>query len=193
MTIPDPDKPALRRQMRAARRAFVAGLDDAGLNLAHESLAALVLPRLGDARVIAGYVAAGAEVDPLPILIAARAQGRAIALPLVESREAPMRFVRWTPGDPLAPAALGLMQPAPDSPPAEPDFVLTPLVAFDRALNRLGQGAGHYDRAFALLPAARRIGLAWACQEVEALPADPWDMPLDAIATEREWITRDAA
>ena len=69
-----------------------------------------------------------------------------------------------------------------------PDIVLTPLVGFDRRGTRLGQGAGHYDRAFAAHPAAWRVGIAWSVQEVDALPADAWDVPLHAIATEREWI-----
>ena len=71
-----------------------------------------------------------------------------------------------------------------------PDVILLPLIGFDRALNRLGQGAGYYDRACAALPDARRIGLAWNVQEWPALPADPWDVPLDAVATQREWIGR---
>jgi 5-formyltetrahydrofolate cyclo-ligase len=69
-----------------------------------------------------------------------------------------------------------------------PDLILTPLVAFDRSLARLGQGAGHYDRAFARYPLARRIGVAFSVQEVERLPTDAWDVPLHAIVTEREWI-----
>ena len=66
---------------------------------------------------------------------------------------------------------------------------MTPLVAFDRRGGRIGQGASHYDRAFARFPGARRLGFAWALQEVEAVPHDPWDEGLHAIVTEREWIT----
>ena len=66
--------------------------------------------------------------------------------------------------------------------------MLTPLVAFDRRGNRLGQGAGHYDRAFATLPSAWRVGVAWSVQECEELKADTWDIPLHAVVTEKEWI-----
>ena len=59
-------------------------------------------------------------------------------------------------------------------------------------MRRLGQGAGFYDRAFARLPAALRIGLAWSVQEVDILPADPWDAPLHAVVTEKEWIEPEA-
>ena len=82
----------------------------------------------------------------------------------------------------------GLLQPPGDAEEVVPDLILTPLVAFDRTLARLGQGAGHYDRAFARFPNARRIGVAFSVQQVDRLPTDPWDMPLHAIITEREWI-----
>lgn len=174
--------------MRDRRRAYVAGLDAAALRTAHAALAARALPHLSDARAIAGYMPMLAEVDPTLLLEAAAAQGRTLALPLVESRAAPLRFARWTPGDPLVEGPFGLRQPAPEAETVEPDLILAPLVGFDRALGRLGQGAAHYDRAFAALPRARRIGLAWSVQQVDALPMDPWDMPLHGIATEREWL-----
>lgn len=176
---------ALRREMRARRLAFFTGLDPAALAAANAAVAGRVIPHLAGARLVAGYIAMGGEVDPATILAAAPAT----ALPLVGSRDAPMQFRLWSPGDPLFPGPLGLLQPSPDALPAEPDLILTPLVAFDRALGRLGQGASYYDRAFALLPVARRIGLAWSVQQADApLPADPWDVRLHAVATEREWI-----
>jgi 5-formyltetrahydrofolate cyclo-ligase len=71
-----------------------------------------------------------------------------------------------------------------------PDIILTPLLGFDHLLHRLGQGAGHYDRAFAALPGARRIGVAWSVQHVDPLPTDPWDVPLHAVITEQGWFER---
>ena len=88
----------------------------------------------------------------------------------------------------LSDGPFGLRQPAAHHPPLAPHVVLTPLVGFDRRGNRLGQGAGHYDRAFAAFPAARRIGIALDVQETDQLRPDPWDVPLHAIATNREWI-----
>jgi 5-formyltetrahydrofolate cyclo-ligase len=76
------------------------------------------------------------------------------------------------------------------------DSVFVPLVGFDTTLARLGQGGGFYDTTFAfrrtrkswLKP--RLIGLAFACQQVDALPSEPWDLQLDAIATELAWLRR---
>ena len=99
-----------------------------------------------------------------------------------------MRFLRWT-GKALVSGPFGIEQPSADSPALTPDIVLTPLLAFDRSGRRLGQGAAYYDRTFARLPDAWRVGVAWSVQEVECIPVDPWDVPLHAIATEKEWIT----
>lgn len=186
-------KRELRQALRERRRALLA---DAGWNAGRDALeldiAQRIVAHLGGARTIAGYCPDGGEVDPLPALRAAHDRGLVTALSHVSDRESPMRFLRWSPGDPLIPGLFGLLQPDADAPEIAPDLVLAPLVGFDRAMRRLGQGAGFYDRAFARLPAARRIGLAWSMQETDALPADPWDVPLHAVVTEKEWIEPEA-
>jgi len=180
------EKPDLRRALRLARKAFVDALTPAELASVRPHLAATLEPDIAAARCVAAYVPVGREFPALAALDFA--SGRAqTALPFVESRDAPMRFFAWAPGGSLEPGPFGLLQPAPVTP-VEPDLILVPLLGFDRALGRLGQGAGHYDRYLAGHPAARRIGLAWSCQEVEQVPGDPWDMPLHAIVTERERI-----
>jgi 5-formyltetrahydrofolate cyclo-ligase len=182
------EKTILRRSLRATRRAFVDAMDARASEAALAALAAQVSARLGAARVIAGYVAVGAEIDPLPILEAVVAAGRRVVLPAVADRETPLRFLHWRPGEPLVAGPFGLLQPAADAAELAPDLILAPLIGFDRALGRLGQGAAHYDRAFAEHPAARRIGLAWSVQETGPLPVEPWDVPLHAVATELDWI-----
>ncbi len=151
-------------------------------------LSAAFVERLRPGLIVASYRPLGSEADPAPLADAARAAGCALALPHVTTRAAPLRFLSWDPSQPLERGAFGLLQPAADALEVSPDIILTPLVGFDDAGNRLGQGAGHYDRAFAAHPEAWRVGIAWSAQRVAALPADPWDMPLHAIATESDWI-----
>ena len=100
-----------------------------------------------------------------------------------------MRFLLWSPGDPLEQGPFGLMQPASGAENVIPDVVLVPLVAFDSRLMRLGQGAGHYDRALSLLTESIAIGIAWSVQHAPALETDPWDIPMDAVLTEKSWMT----
>jgi 5-formyltetrahydrofolate cyclo-ligase len=81
------------------------------------------------------------------------------------------------------------MEPAPDAPLARPRILLVPLLAFDRRGRRLGYGAGYYDLVLrelrALSPPPLAIGVAFAAQEVDAVPTGPRDQPLDAVVTDR--------
>ncbi len=176
-------KTAIRAAARAARARFVA---------AHGAGVPCPAPfraLLSHGLTVASYVPLGSEADPALLARAAVEAGCAIALPHVVDRATPLRFLAWDTEAALAAGPFGLSQPHDHWAELVPDIILTPLVAFTRRLERLGQGAGHYDRAFAQFPDARRIGVALSAQEVEALPVDPWDMPLHAIATEKEWIT----
>ncbi len=100
-----------------------------------------------------------------------------------------MQFLRWSTDAPLEDGPFGLKQPQATSERCSPTVLLVPLVAFDSALFRLGQGAGHYDRALSLLPEGRAIGIGWSVQQAPTLPLDPWDIPLDAILTEKAWLS----
>lgn len=173
------DKAALRAQLRARRDQFAA-----------ESSVAICAPasfveQLTPGMIVATYCPVGSEADPTQLAAAAAERGCALALPHVIDRAAPIRFLAWEMGAPLVAGPFGLRQPDESSPEVAPDVILTPLIGFDPRLNRLGQGAGHYDRAFARFEAAWRVGVAWSAQEVPALPADIWDVPLHAIVTEQ--------
>jgi 5-formyltetrahydrofolate cyclo-ligase len=173
-------KPALRARLRAIRDAATGG--------PIPTPSAFLAP-LAPGLIVASYVPLGGEASPAAFNAAALQAGCRLALPHVVDRATPLRFLCW-PGDAaLVPGPFGLRQPAADLPELAPDIILTPLVGFDRRGNRIGQGAGHYDRAFAQYPCAWRVGIAWSIQQVDALTPDPWDVPLHAIATEQEWIT----
>ena len=185
MAVPSPALPMakteMRDRMRAARRTF-ASAGPIRVDPAFQD-------RLRPGLIVAGYRPIGGEADPAPLEEAATAAGCVLALPRVVDRATPMRFLAWSPAWPLETGPLGLRQPPADAPELVPHIVLTPLVAFDRAGGRLGQGAGYYDRAFTLHAGSWRVGVAWSVQEVPRIPVDPWDVPVHAVATEKEWIT----
>ena len=139
--------------------------------------------------VAASYRALGSEVDPSPLDELAENCGCLLALPFLESRSSEMEFRAWNRADPLEQASFGFEQPMPSSSRLTPHVIIVPLTGFDANLNRLGQGAGHYDRYFSSNDSALRLGLAWECQRIAALPVDPWDQPLDALLTENGLIS----
>ena len=174
------DKSVLRASLRAARDACA---------LASIPVPSAFLTRLKAGMTVASYVPFGGEADPSPFARAAVDAGCVIALPHVVRRSLPMRFLSWETEAALIAGPFGLHQPAADAAELAPDIILTPLVGFDRSGNRIGQGAGYYDRAFLAHPDAWRVGIALSVQQVDSLTPDPWDVPLHAIATESDWIT----
>ncbi|MBV8685732.1 MAG: 5-formyltetrahydrofolate cyclo-ligase [Alphaproteobacteria bacterium] len=189
MAVPSPfPKAELRRRALAARRDYARSLSPELRSELEEKLAALLLPRLIGAKIVAGYHPLKDEISPYAVLDRL-GDGQRAALPWFLDRDSRMIF-REAPA--VAPSPWGVLQPSVDSEALAPDTVLVPLVAADRRGTRIGHGKGHYDRALAHLReggAVFTIGLAWEPQIVEArLEPDPWDVPLDAIATPGEWI-----
>ncbi len=183
-------KSDLRAFYRKARADFAESLSGRERAIAFTAPPAVLSDHFIAGQTVSGYIPVGSEADPRALLKIAHAAGCKTALPYVTSRAAPMQFLGWSPGDALHEGPFGLMQPSSDAKVCEPDIVLAPLVAFDRNLMRLGQGAGHYDRALSLLDTAFIVGIAWSIQEAPLLPADPWDIPLNAVLTEKAWIAR---
>lgn len=183
------DKATMRRLYRQERDAFVDSLSEQDRRVAFSRVPTPLAGHFRLGRTVAGYIAMGSEADPIALLTAADEQGCVTALPYVTRRSAPMLFLRWRPGDPLEDGPFGLLQPNAGAERVSPDVLLVPLVAFDNHLMRLGQGAGYYDRALSLLEDATAIGIAWSVQHTPAIDTDPWDVPMDAILTERAWIT----
>jgi len=183
-----PDKPTLRALARQRRRAFVAGLDPLAHRLAFKALPSPLAKRLEDARTVALYMGIEDEAPAQRLAAKLIEIGKVVLLPRVIDRIGSMEFLSWHPHAQLLPGPFGTSHPEPGDGPMAPDAIIAPLLGFDRAMNRLGQGGGYYDRAFARHPDALRIGLAWSAQEQEAIPADPWDLPLHMVLTEVELI-----
>ncbi|MGP1354511.1 MAG: 5-formyltetrahydrofolate cyclo-ligase [Parasphingopyxis sp.] len=177
-------KNELRQYFKNKRQGFVSKTKNSDIARQQENLAR----RLERAQIVTGsvggYAAMASEFDPATLLSQLEARGHAVALPYFETRESEMEFRARS--ETLERGPFGVMQPGSDSPAITPDTLFVPLVAADAKGNRIGQGQGHFDRALAKLRANRpitAIGLAWECQIADEIPADPWDEPLDYVAT----------
>lgn len=133
--------------------------------------------------VVAGVWPMPGEMDTRPLLEALHARGHALCLPFTTPRGRPLLFRRWRPGDAMARGPAGTQHPA-QGEEVTPDWILVPLLAFDRAGRRLGYGGGYYDRTLALLPRATLCGYGFAAQELPEVPAGPDDIRLPRVATE---------
>lgn len=157
-----------------------------------------ILQKLRRGKKIALYVPMGSEFPTWPLIFLALQRGCLVYLPIVPKSGRQLSFVRL---DHNARWQLGAFNiPIPSNTEQclarNLDTVFVPLLGFDASLARLGQGGGFYDTTFAfrrmrkswLKP--RLIGLAFDCQRVDTLPCEPWDLRLDAMATERAWLRR---
>jgi len=148
-----------------------------------------------DARV-AGYWASNGELPLNLVIPPLAARGQQFLLPQI-GPERQLRFAPWQSGDAVEPNRHGIPEPVASGAwfaPFQLDLVLVPLLAFDRRGHRLGYGGGYYDRSFAFLKEQARptepllVGIGYAFQELDAIDAEPWDVALDFIATDRELI-----
>ncbi len=181
-------KAALRSTLRDARRARVGAVFafDAPDVVAEWRRIAQA------ATVIASYQPARGEADPAPIIAALARRDVALCFPWHAARGDAMRFASPAPGTGFCDGPYGVPQPEQPQRTSAPDIILTPLVGFDRRGGRLGQGGGHYDRAFTAYPDATRIGIAWCEQEVASVPLNSWDQPLHLVITPNQIITMES-
>ena len=137
--------------------------------------------------VIAGYLPIRSEPDLRPLMARFRARGARLCLPVVLDRET-IVFRDFVRGADLVNTGFGTSGPGARAEVLDPDILLIPLSSFDPRGNRLGYGAGHYDRAIARLRgkgmSPRLIGTAFSLQQADNLPAESHDVPLAMILTE---------
>lgn len=140
---------------------------------------------------VALYNPIKSELDVTPILHALDAEGVCVGLPVVESSRRELSFYRFFSTLPMTQGSFGILEPQ-HFEQITPDIIIVPLVGFDRALNRIGYGKGYYDATLTALraekPTLLAIGVGFALQEVEALPAEAHDAKLDMIITEKETL-----
>lgn len=180
-------KAKLRAEALAKRDALPAEMRVA----AAETIAARGLPVATAGKVVSGFMPLKSEINPIPLMRKAAEAGAALALPAIAGRGHPLVMRAYRFGDDLARGQWGIREPKPEAPEVAPDVVIVPLAAFDRAGHRIGYGAGYYDMTLRALRAKKPIvavGVAFAAQEIDHVPATPRDEPLDFVLTERETI-----
>jgi 5-formyltetrahydrofolate cyclo-ligase len=186
--LPTSMKADLRRELTARRDALPADVRSA----AAEAIAARPFPApIASGLVVSGFMPMRSEINPLPLMKALADAGARLALPVTGPRGEPLTMRAWAWGEPLASGVWGIREPKPQAPQVDPDILLVPLLAFDRAGGRLGYGGGYYDLTLARLrscKAVTAIGVAYAIQEIALVPTTPYDATLDLVLTEQEVI-----
>ena len=181
---------ASKAELRAAALAKREALSDEQRADAAQALAKRKLPfEITPGMVVSGYSPIRGEIDPAPLMRKLAEQGAKLALPAVMARGKSLAFRAWSPDDRLMLGALGIPEPSPAAAELVPDIMLVPLAAFDAAGHRIGYGAGHYDFTLEHLRKAKAItavGVAFAVQQIKAVPALPHDVALDYVLTEKK-------
>jgi 5-formyltetrahydrofolate cyclo-ligase len=186
----------MRKQLRRCRRQLADGVR---LRAAHRAARQLLrTPLLQRLRHVAVYLAAPDELDTAPLIELLRRRGCRVYVPVVQ-RDGRLHWLelRHAPAAARRRDAVGMRRPNDARPRRSPralDAVIVPLLGFDAACHRLGSGGGFYDRNFAFRHRhrgrPRLIGYAFAVQQVEHIPVEPWDVRLDAVVTECGWHRR---
>ena len=141
--------------------------------------------------IVSGFSPLKTEINPIPLMRKLAAAGAQLTLPVVAGKGKPLIMRAWSFGEPLNSGVWGIREPTADAAEVAPDILLVPLLAFDRRGHRVGYGAGYYDMTIAKFRAVKPIiavGIAYAAQEIPAVPVTERDARLDLVLTEREAI-----
>lgn len=185
-------KEALRAGMRRLRLEQPAALWEERSRAAQERL--MRSPCWLQAKTLALYMPAKGETGTALLLERALAEGRRVFYPRVlKGAGGRMEFVEVRGQGDFAPGAFGILEPLPAlaGEPAgafSPDLAVVPGLAFDRRGRRLGFGGGYYDRFFAQSSCLTLAGFCFSFQLCREVPADPWDVAMDAVCTDRELV-----
>lgn len=181
-------KAELRRAAVARRDALPAQVRAAGA----ETLASRPFPlAIMPGAIVSGFMPLNSEINPLPLMRRLAASGARLALPVIVGRGKPLMMRSWNFGEELGRGQWNIREPKPEAAGLDPDILLVPLLVFDRTGHRVGYGAGYYDMTIAGLRARKAVtavGIAFAAQEVPAVPATERDARLDLVLTENEVI-----
>lgn len=143
-------------------------------------------------QTVFAYVSKEPEVESLVIINCLLEEGKTVIVPIIETDTKTLRLSHLKTVADLEPGTFHVPEPRAAEVPADAqriEIALLPLIGFDRSGNRIGYGAGYYDRFFERYPDIPRIGLAYACQEVDRISGDAFDRKMDWVVTENGVIT----
>lgn len=181
----------LKEQMRCECRARRDALHGDERSIMSLTVTELVLTLVGPYTTVMAYASKEPEVQTMPLLRSLLAQGKKLVLPIIQKEDRTLRLSYVTSPSTLTPSTFGVPEPVHCEEPANASTIevaIVPLIGFDRQGNRIGYGAGYYDRFFSDHPGIPSIGLAFSVQECPQIPTERFDHRLDYIVTEREII-----
>jgi len=182
------NKSELRTAALAKRDSMPADERQRGAEIVAERPFPIPLPK---GAIVSGFMPMRTEINPLPLMRKLASEGAQLALPVIQGRSKPLLMRAWSFGSALEARQWGIKEPLDDAPVVDPDILLVPLACFDRLGHRIGYGAGYFDKTIRALRGKKRVtavGLAFAAQEIERVPATDFDERLDLVLTEREVI-----
>jgi 5-formyltetrahydrofolate cyclo-ligase len=180
------EKSVLRKHMQKSRDTFLATSDPEELNAGILLNFQKVFASLSENFIIAGYFPVDSEADGRACLTYCHQKHYTCCLPVIEKGNLLLTFRKWQPKQEMISGTFNIPVPSEEQPTLLPTLLLVPLLAFDQQGHRLGRGMGHYDYTIADLRKKHSIitiGLAYDCQEIDNLPVDDHDQPLDYVVT----------
>ena len=138
--------------------------------------------------IISAYWPIGSEIDVRPLIKDLYEQGYDICLPVIDAKHSPLKFRQWEPEAVMVKSAnFKIYEPCKNHhDEIIPNILIVPMLAFDKDRHRLGYGGGFYDRTLNVLKPALTIGVAYAAQEIDKIPAGEFDISLNKIVTENK-------
>lgn len=176
------------RQVAKIQRAT---LDEAQISDYSRRIRDHLIPILKERETVLVYASKCPEVDTMPLIKWLLKEEKTVVVPIIQREDCSLRLSCLVDPAVLVPSTFQVPEPIGHEIPADPsaiEVVIVPMLAFDSAGNRLGYGAGYYDRFLARHQDIPTIGLAFSCQEVSSLPADENDIRMDWIITEQGTI-----
>ncbi len=189
--MPDNPSPTDKKLLRYHARTLRAALSMAEIEEKSGLIFRHVLEVLDGTDPLMVYVSKPLEVNTKDLIGHLIAQGKTVVVPIIERDTKTLRQSYLEDPDVLQESTFHVPEPLGHELPAlasDVKAVIIPMLAFDKKGNRLGYGAGYYDRFLSSHPHLTRIGIAFACQEVEEIPADATDASMDIIVTDTRII-----